>query len=366
MNADVGEAREERGEALPENGADMPLPRDAQTVFLAGLFILAAVACLYVARGLVLPIVLALVLKLLFQPLVRQLGRIYVPRAVAALLCVALLLGVLAGFGSLLMGPAGQWAQQLPQVWPKLEQQLGAFQAPIDRVRSYLEQAGVSDPAGGLLSSISPVGILGGIASGARGFASSFVEMLLVLVYLLVSGDTFLRRLVEVLPRLSDKKQAVGISEHLERDLSAYLLTITLINAVVGVLVGAVAWAFGITGPALWGVVAFFLNYVPVLGPLSGVVLFLALGVFTQTGWFAVLPAACYLLIHTAEGEFITPMLLARRFTLNPVAVMIGLLFWSWMWGVTGAVLAVPLLAVAKIVCDRIRPLRAFGHLLEG
>ena len=346
---------------------DMPLPHNPQTVFLAGLFVLATVACLYVARSLVLPIVLALVFKLLFQPLVRQLERIHVPRAVSAVLCLALLVGLLAGFGSLLMAPAAQWAQQLPELWPKLEQQYSALQGPIDRVRGYLQQAGVSDGSGGgLLASISPMGILGGIASGAKGFASSLVEMLLVLAYLLVSGDTFLRRLVELLPRLSDKKQAVGISEHLERDLSIYLLTITLINAVVAALIGVVAWAWGIEGAILWAVVAFFLNYVPVLGPLSGVVLFLVLGLFTQEGWFAVLPACCYLLIHTVEGEFVTPMLLARRFTLNPVAVMIGLLFWSWMWGITGAVLAVPLLAVIKIVCDGVRPLRAFGHLLEG
>ena len=361
MNADPGPAGGQ------QDGGDMPLPHDPRTVFLAGLFALAVIACLYVARTLILPIVLAMVFKLLFQPVVRTLERVRVPRAVSALLCVLLLLAVLVGFGSLLAAPAAQWAQQLPQLWPKLEQEYGAFRGPIDRVRGYLDQAGMSGAGGGgLLGSISPGAILGGVASGAGGFASSLIEMLLVLVYLLVSGDTFLRRLVEVLPRLGDKKQAVGISDHLEHDLSAYLLTITLINAVVGVLVGCVAWAFGISGPLLWGVVAFFLNYVPVLGPLSGVVLFGALGVFTLGGWLAALPAACYLLVHTMEGEFITPTLLARRFTLNPVAVMIGLLFWSWMWGVTGAVLAVPLLAVTKIVCDGIRPLRAFGHLLEG
>ncbi len=352
--------------ATTEDGDEMPLPHNPQTIFLAGLFVIAVIACLYVARGLVLPIVLALVLKLLLQPLVRLMERIHIPRAIAALLSVVLLLAVFAGFGSLLVAPAATWAQQLPQLWPKLEQQYSSHKDQIDHVRGYLQQAGMSDGGASMLSSISPTAILGGIASGAGGFASSLVEMLLVLVYLLVSGDTFLRRLVEVLPRLDEKKQAVGISNHVESDLSMYLLTITLINAVVAVAVGFVAWAFGIEGPILWGVVAFFLNYVPVLGPLSGVLLFLALGVFTQSGWFVVFPAACYLAIHTLEGEFVTPMLLARRFTLNPVAVMVGLLFWSWMWGVTGAVLAVPLLAIMKIMCDRLRSLRAFGHLLEG
>lgn len=364
MNTDVATSVAEARTDDPAD--DMPLPHNPQTIFLAGLFILAVIACMYVARSLLLPIVVALVLKLLLQPLVRLMERIYIPRAIAALLSVALLLGALAGISSMLVAPAASWAQQLPQLWPKLEQQYGTYKAQIDQVRGYLTQAGIADGGAGLLNSISPGAILGSVASGASGFASSLVEMLLVLLYLLVSGDTFLRRLVEVLPRLKDKKQAIGISNHVESDLSAYLLTITLINAVVAVLVGCVAWAFGINGPVLWGVVAFFLNYVPVLGPLMGVVLFLVLGVFTQSGWFVIVPAACYLAIHIMEGEFVTPMLLARRFTINPVAVMVGLLFWSWLWGVTGAVLAVPLLAMLKIMCDRLRSLRAFGHLLEG
>ena len=360
------ESKEEQGKATGDTTDDMPLPHDPQTIFLAGLFLLAVIAALYAARPLVLPIVLALVLKLLLQPLVRQMERIRIPRAVAALLSVILLLAVFIGFGSMLIAPAAQWAQQLPQLWTKLEQSYSNHQDLIDKARGYLQQAGISGNPEAIISNIKPAAILGGIASGAGGFASSMLEMVLVLLYLLVSGDTFLLRLVEVLPRLREKKQAVGIADHVESDMSMYLLTITLINAVVAVLVGGVAWLFGIDGAVLWGVVAFFLNYIPVLGPLSGVVLFLALGVFTQSGWFVVLPAVCYLAIHTAEGEIITPMLLARRFTVNPVAVMIGLLFWSWMWGVTGAVLAVPLLAIAKIICDRIRPLRAFGHLLEG
>ena len=116
MNADPGPAGGQ------QDGGDMPLPHDPRLVFLAGLFALAVIACLYVARTLILPIVLAMVFKLLFQPVVRTLERVRVPRAVSALLCVVLLLAVLVGFGSLLAAPAAQWAQQLPQLWPKLEQ----------------------------------------------------------------------------------------------------------------------------------------------------------------------------------------------------------------------------------------------------
>jgi predicted PurR-regulated permease PerM len=173
--------------------------------------------------------------------------------------------------------------------------------------------------------------------------------------------------LVEVLPRLSNKRQAVDISRQIETDISAYLVTITMMNAAVGILTGLVMWLTGVGDPILWGVVAFLLNYVPIIGWLLGVTLFLLAGLLTiDTLWQALLPAGLYIAIHVIEGETITPILLARRFTLNRVVVVVALVFWFWMWGIPGAVIAVPLLAITKIVCDRIRPLAAFGHLLEG
>ena len=109
------------------------------------------------------------------------------------------------------------------------------------------------------------------------------------------------------------------------------------------------------------------LNYMPIIGPSMGVILFLFVGLLTsETLWQALLPAGLYLMIHLIEGEAVTPMLLARRFTLNPAIVIISLIFWFWMWGVPGAVLAVPMLAVTKIICDGVKPLEPIGHFLEG
>mgnify|MGYP004718135635 CR=1 FL=1 len=135
----------------------------------------------------------------------------------------------------------------------------------------------------------------------------------------------------------------------------------------VGIGTGLAMWALGLCVALMWGVLAFLLNYVPILGPRVGVVTFLGVGMLSlDLIWKAFMPLVLYLLIHVLEGETITPMLLARRFTLNPVIVIISLLFWDWMWGVPGAILAVPMLAITKILCDRIRPLAAFGHFLEG
>jgi AI-2E family transporter len=188
-----------------------------------------------------------------------------------------------------------------------------------------------------------------------------------VVFFLLVSGDIFLLRLVEILPRFSSKRQVVEISQQIESDISAYLVTITIMNAAVGIAMALAMWLTGVGDPILWGTVAFLLNYVPILGTALGVLIFLFAGLLTiDSLWQALLPAALYLGFHLIEGETVTPMLLARRFTLNPVLVIISLVFWFWMWGIPGAILSVPMLAISKIICDRVRPLAAFGHFLEG
>jgi predicted PurR-regulated permease PerM len=211
----------------------------------------------------------------------------------------------------------------------------------------------------------------GSVPQQLLGFVGSFLggllETVVVLFFLLMSGDTFLRRLVEILPNFKNKRQAVEISQQIESDISVYLMTIALMNAGVGVLSGLAAWLCDLGDPILWGTLAFLLNFVPVLGPTVGVAIFFVAGLLSfNTLWQAALPAALYLGIHIIEGESLTPWLLARRFTLNPVLIIVSLIFWYWMWGVAGAILATPMLATLKIVCDRIQPLAALGHFIEG
>jgi predicted PurR-regulated permease PerM len=188
-----------------------------------------------------------------------------------------------------------------------------------------------------------------------------------MLFFLLVSGDLFLRKLVEILPTFGDKKQAVEMSHEVEHNVSAYLVTISVMNLLVGGATALAMWIIGLPDPVLWGTLAFLLNYVMILGPLTAVVIFFAVGLLTFPSLLhALLPPAVYLGIHVIEGEFVTPMLVAHRFTLNPVLVIGSLIFWEWMWGIPGALLAVPMLAVTKIVCDRVRPLTPIGHFLGG
>ena len=365
----MADQRQKEVASPAEEPEEMPLPSDPKVIFLGGLFALALLAAVYVAAEIVLPLVLAVVLKLLLQPVMRLLERWHVPRILAALLLILAVFGTIVGLGAALAGPASTWAAKLPEGIPRLQERLSFLQAPINTLQRFLQQVEDYGQPAGAPAAVSEGGstLMTKLFTGTRNFASGFFTTILFLLFLLVSGDTFLRRLVEIMPSFSNKRQAVDISQQIESDISAYLVTITLMSAAVGIATAMVMWLTGVGDPILWGAVAFLLNFVPILGPVLGVVIFLLAGLLTNdTLWQALLPAGLYLGIHLIEGETITPMLLAKRFTLNPVLVIISLVFWFWMWGAPGAILSVPMLAITKIICDRIRPLAAFGHFLEG
>jgi predicted PurR-regulated permease PerM len=349
---------------------DLPLPTDPKVVFLGGLFVLAVLTAAYVASEIVLPFVFAIVLKLLLQPAMRVLVRLHVPRILAALLLILALFGTIVGLGTAISGPARIWAAKLPEGIPRLEERLGFMRVPINTLQRFLQQVedfGGTEPSSNAATLEQGPTLLSKLFTGARNFASSFFTTVLFLFFLLVSGDIFLHRLVEILPRFRSKRQVVEISQQIESDVSAYLVTITIMNAAVGIATALAMWLTGVGDPILWGTVAFLLNYVPILGTALGVLIFLLAGLLTHdTLWQALLPAGLYFGFHLIEGETATPMLLARRFTLNPVLVIISLVFWFWMWGIPGVILSMPMLAIAKIICDRLKPLAAFGHFLEG
>jgi predicted PurR-regulated permease PerM len=349
---------------------DLPLPSDPKVIFLGGLFVFAVLSAAYIASDIVLPLVFAIVLKLLLQPSLRSLVGLRVPRTVASLMLILVLFGTIVGLGTAISGPARTWAAKLPEGIPRLEERLSFMRAPINTLQGFLQQVedfGATGPSANATAPALGSTLLTKLFMGARNFASGFFMTVLFLFSLLVSGDIFLHRLVEILPRFRSKRQVVEISQQIESDISAYLATITIMNAVMGTAVALVMWLTGVGDPILWGTVAFLLNYVPILGTALGVLIFLLAGLLTHdTLWQALLPAGLYFGFHLIEGETVTPMLLARRFTLNPVLVIISLVVWFWMWGIPGAILSMPMLAITKIICDRLQPLAAFGHFLEG
>jgi predicted PurR-regulated permease PerM len=338
------------------------------TVFLGGVLLLATLAAFYAAAEIMLPSVLAFVLSLVFQPVLRALERVCLPRVVASLVIVLLLVSLFVVLGLLLSAPLAGWIAQLPDTLPRLQARLHFLNAPMLSLQHAVEQFRNLAPG-----SVSPAIVVQGpslperLLAAIRAVAGGAFTTMLVLFFALTSGDLFLRRLVEILPGFKEKRQAVDISQQIQEDLSAFLATITLMNASVGVVTGIVMWLCGLGSPLLWGTLAFLLNFVPILGPTAGVMLFLVAGLVTiEPLWVALLPAALYLLIHIVEGETVTPMLLAAKFTVNPVLVILGVIFWYWMWGVPGAILATPMLAITKIICDRIEGLKPVGHFIGG
>ena len=392
MKDDVAkEIAKEREEARQAQAVMANADFDARTVSLVLLAVLAVFYTLYFAAEIVLPITLAIVLNLLLSPAMRFLtNRLRVPRLLAALLLIVVLFGVVAVLLFAISFPASEWIKKAPEAWPEIRKKVSGLAGPIDAIRHGMTQlqhfteqggggGGAAAGGGGAGGAVAPqaapagggampsgVGAVGGaILSGTRAFLGQVFTLVLILFFLLSAGDSLLHRLVEVLPTFADKRRAVEIAREIESNISMYLATITVMNLLVGTLNGLQVWLFGMGAPLLWGTVAFLLNYIPILGPLTGVLIFLVVGLLTfSSPWFALVPAGVYLLIHVMEGETITPMLLARRFTLNPLLVILSLFFWDWLWGVPGAFLSVPLLAVFKIFCDHVEALTPIGHML--
>ena len=367
-----GKNKAEHKAAMPMVTTDAPtLPTNVhvQTIFIGGIFFLMLMTALKVAAVIAIPFVLALVLKLVFNPVSRHLSRLHIPRALASMVVILALLGSVVGFGAILSEPAAEWGAKLPSALPKLQQRLSFVTDPMKDTEQMLAQA--DSMANGTGHKEHVVTMQGSnlsdrIVAETQAVIGGMFTTLLILLFMLSAGDTFLRRFVEILPRFQDKRQAVDISHEIERDISRYLLTITAMNICVGTAAGLAMLVCGVEDPILWGFLAFLLNYIPIIGPFSGIVVFFLVGTMSLDTWMAYVPAGMYVMIHFIEGTLVTPMLLARRFTINPVLVITSLIFWYWMWGIPGAILAMPMLAIMKLVCDRIERLAPFGHFLEG
>jgi predicted PurR-regulated permease PerM len=338
-----------------------------RSLILLGLFLLVLFHTLRMARDLFLPLMLAFFLSFLLSPLLRMLKRAHIPEALgAALLLLVLVGGVGVGVYSLLT-PAGEWIAKAPDSIARVQGKLRALRAPVERMSrtaDQVERTIAGDSSTAPASAVkSPAWITQALFGGTTEFLSEAIVVIVLLYFLLASGDLFLRKLIKVLPTFKDKKRAVEIAREVESNISTYLFTATLINMGVGLAVGTGVWLLKMPNPVLWGVLAGMLTYIPYLGAVVGIgILTLAsLLVFDDLGHALAVPGV-YLVVTFIEGNFVTPVVLGRRLTLNPVIIFLGLLFWFFLWGIPGALLAVPTLAVFKIICDHVDTLAPIGE----
>ena len=347
-------------------------PFDIRSVSLTGLFVLAVFYTMYFTRGILLPMVLAVLLSQLLAPIVRTLARWRIPQMLGSGLILIFLCGLFVLAVSFLTEPAKNWIDKAPAGLHHLQAKLGPLlKMPMQKMAEATgEMDKITSPADAQKKTVVEVQehsiIPGFLFDQTPDIVASGLTLLILLYFLLGYKGVFMNKLVKVIPKFRDKKLAVTIASDIENKISAYLLTITLINFGLGCAIAISMYFLGLPNPILWGTAAAVLNFVPYLGAFTGILgmAIAALLTYDNAGYAMLFPGV-YLLLATIEGNFITPMILGRSLTMNPVAIIISLMFWGWMWGIVGVILAVPLLATIKILCDHIEPLAALGEFLS-
>jgi predicted PurR-regulated permease PerM len=343
-------------------------PFDVRSVALTGLFILAVFYTIYFMRSVLLPIVLALLLSYLFRPIVRGLARLKIPLSVSAAFILIGLFALVAYGISALATPTAEWLQKAPAGFTELQHKLLPVKksvAQVTQATGEIEKLATTAPETKTVEvKRHPISEM--LFMRTPEFIASAVLSAILLYFLLVYDQVFIAKLVKLLPTLSDKKTAVSIAHDIESQVSRYLFTITAINACLGLAVGTAVGLLGLRNPVMWGVMVALLNFVPYLGALTGIICMTVGAVlsFDSLGYALVFPAV-YLAFGTLEGSFITPWVMGRSLTLNPVIILLSLTFWGWMWGIIGIILAVPILAAFKIFCAHIKPMEPLAEFLS-
>ncbi|HZP64887.1 MAG TPA: AI-2E family transporter [Rudaea sp.] len=327
---------------------------------LITLVVLVALAVSYAAQEVLIPIVLALLVSLLLSPVVNLLERIRVPRLLGSLAMLVLVLGLFVAAIAGLAQPARDWVAHAPDTIQTIERRFGGLREPLREAEQATKQ--IEDLARS--GSAQPVvnaqpSLLASMATSTPRALADVAAVIILLYFFLSSGDGFLRRVVEIAPTLSDKKLVVSIARDVQGEISRYLATISTINFCLGLATAGAMWLIGLPSPLLWGAVATILNFAPYIGPTTtGVALALAgFAAFDSLG-HALAPPGAFLALAVLEGQFVTPTILGRRLALDPTVVFVWLLVWGWLWGVIGVLLAGPMLACFRIVCQHVESLR--------
>jgi len=366
--------------ARPEDAEPQPLPTrlqelmrrpfDIRSLALTGLFVLAIFYTIYFMRSILLPLVLALLLSYLLRPIVRAFARIRIPAPISAAWILLSLVGIVAFGLSLLAAPAAGWIEKAPYSLNQLQSKLLPLRQPLQSVsKATGEIDKLTTPSGpGTAPAVEvkthPIADM--LFARTPELVVSTVLLVILLYFLLAYDGVFLSKVIKLLPTLADKKRAVSIAHDIESHVSRYLFTITLINIGLGIAVGTTAGLLGLPNPTMWGVMVAVLNFVPYLGAFTGItcMTLAALLSYDSIGYAFLFPAV-YLGFATLEGNFITPWIMGRSLTLNPVIVVVSLAFWGWMWGIPGIILAVPILAAFKIFCAHIESTEAIAEFLS-
>ena len=336
---------------------------------LGGILLILVGAAFYAAAAFFMPVVLALLLALTLSPLVRWLHRRGMGEGLAAgLVVLALTLGIAGVFGAL-GTPFFNLVDDAPRMATEVQEKFEQIRSPLETVTDVAEQVDDATSGGATVQQVTvqQPGILSQVAGSALSIVTTTVIVIILTLFLLASSDHFSEQIVKSFGTLRDKKRALRTVRDIEGEISRYLLTITIINAGLGVAVGTAMWLLGMPTPLLWGVLAAVVNFLPYIGSLGGIaiVAIVSLATFDTVGQ-AILPPLAYFACTAIEGQFVTPTIVGKRLRINTVAVFIAVAFWSFLWSIPGALMAVPILVFLKVLCDNVESLHGLGRFLSA
>jgi predicted PurR-regulated permease PerM len=328
------------------------------------LFVVLGICSL--AQQVIIPLTLALLLSLLLSPAVTLLQRAHLPRALSSMLVLISVITALAGGVTLLAQPAGDWVAKAPATIQSIQQRFRSLREPFRRAEVTTKTLeNLTQPTEKATVVSTPMNLLSRVAIGTPRALAAVMAVLLLVYFFLSSGNGFLRRMVEVVPGMTEKKVVVSIARDVQAEMSRYLVMVSVINLAVGAVTAASMALLSVPDPILWGVVAGVLNFVPYVGPTMTSIGLIVVGftTFNTLGHALAVPGA-FLVIAFVEGQLIVPTIIGRRLALDPTAVFVWLLVWGWLWGIPGVLLAGPMIACFRIVCQHVDALKSIGALI--
>lgn len=310
---------------------------------------------LYFARPLLMPLLCALIVAFTIGPLTGYAVKHGLPAWVPALTIVAIFAGALYLAIVLLADPVSDLIGRSAEIGAQIKEKFRFMERPLAALKElYSAFAGSS----GLTVDVSkPTDLIGSVLGAITPAVVQFVLFFATLFFFVLGRSAMRQSIVNIFGTRDGRLRALKIYNDTERSLNGYLLTVTIINAGVGLVCTLVTWALGFPAPLLWGALAFVLNYIPYVGPGIMHATLFVIGLLTfDTLLPALLAPALFMSFTFIEGHFLVPTIIGRQLLLHPLAVFLSLAFWAWLWGPIGALLATPILIVAKVAADHLYP----------
>jgi predicted PurR-regulated permease PerM len=333
--------------------------RSVVQVAVFGTFLLLTCAGLYVGRPFLLPVFSAVVIGLTLAPIVNGARTIGVPPWLTALALLLLLLTASAFVAMLLAAPITEWIGRAPEIGANIREKFFVLDRPLSALREL--QDALSTSSSNVVTAEPQLNVVQPVLRFLTPAVTETVLFLVTMVFFLAEQMEFRRQLVFLFETHDAKLRFIRIANDIEHSLAVYVTTVTAINLVLGLVVGVGAWLFGLPSPVTLGILAMLLNYLPYVGPACTAVILLGIGLisFPSLG-YALLPPAAFVALATLEGQFITPTILGRNLTLSPLAILLALAFWAWLWGPMGAFLAVPISIIGVVIINHLFPAEDF------